>query len=234
MRTSGRKYCVAVVAVAGLLFSATAGAKGDLKGFKKRGVKNVTDPAPQVSLKCKKKGKKGPAYYEVEVKQTLKFNKKVCRWYDQDVDTQFVVLPIPGYEVSKASLSVKSGDVDLYSTGAYTPELDVVQFGSLTIGILEGKNGVWQTQKFKVTDQVKNSSTPEIPFKINIDAAHDTYHWCLLLEKAELVTKYRKKIVPAPLPLVPGLQPPAPFDICSPANPGMFPTPIGLIPVVVD
>jgi len=149
----------------------------------------------------------------ISTTQNIDLDSKNYRWHNEDVSSQFID---PAYKLHKlryAKLCVQYNDVDLTSAGAYTPELDVVQFGQTTIGVLPGENGATQLKCWDVTKRVESSLASHIPFIINVDAAHNRNHWAVYLHNAKLSTCHTPafKIPPFPidprLPLDPRLDP---------------------------
>jgi len=125
------------------------------------------------------------------------------RWHDEDVNDTFADPNFPGYALTSARLCIKYNDVDFTSHHAYTPELNVVQFGSTTIGILPGENGQTLTKCWNVKPRLQKNTGANIPFVVNIDAAHDSKHWAVYLHQAVLSTCHTRTISPPWLPVLP-------------------------------
>ena len=118
--------------------------------------------------------------------------KNDFRWYNDDVNGSFVDPNFPGYPLRSARLCIKYKDVDFTSYGAYTPELDVVQFGKTTLGILPGENGQTLTKCWNVKSRLQKNTSAKIPFIVNVDAAHDFRYWGSIFIK-----RYYLLVIPA-------------------------------------
>ncbi|NOZ51979.1 MAG: hypothetical protein GXP08_02365 [Gammaproteobacteria bacterium] len=138
---------------------------------------------------------------DLSTQQTLNLGKKNYRWYNDDVNSWFVDPSFQEHKLRYGLLCVKYRDVDFTSYGAYTPELDVVQFGKNTIGVLPGNNGQTLTKCWNVTSQLQKNTGPTIPFIINVDAAHSFPYWAVYLHEAKLSTcHFRAGIIIPPWP----------------------------------
>ena len=169
--------------------------------------KNLTEsfslsPDSLRSSKLSVRGKK----CDLSTQQTMNLDPKNYRWHDEDVNSKFADPSFPGYELQSARLCIKYRDVDFTSHHAYTPELNVVQFGRTTIGILPGENGQTLTKCWNVEKRLQKNTHSTIPFIINIDAAHDVPHWAVNLHQAVLSTCHAS-ITPPPYPY-PGIPTP--------------------------
>ncbi len=139
----------------------------------------------------------------LSTQQTIDLNPQNYRWHNEDVNEEFSVLNIPGFILQSARLCIKYHDVDFTSHPAYTPELNVVQFGATTIGILPGENGQTLTKCWDVKSRLQQNTNPSIPFIINIDAAHSRPAWAVYLHKAVLSACYTNVTLPwLPLPYI--------------------------------
>ncbi|MCF6256992.1 MAG: hypothetical protein L3J98_10955 [Gammaproteobacteria bacterium] len=141
---------------------------------------------------------------DLSTRQAMTWDSRSPRWHDDDVNSKFADPNFPGYKLQSARLCIKYKDVDFTSHSAYTPELDVVQFGNTTIGILPGENGQTLTKCWNVKSRLQKNFGPNIPFIINIDAAHNIRYWALFLHQATLSTCHAsitKPPYPIPLPL---------------------------------
>jgi len=139
----------------------------------------------------------------LSTQQTIDLNPQNYRWYNEDVNETFADPDFPGFNLQSARLCIKYRDVDFTSHPAYTPELNVVQFGATTIGILPGENGQTLTKCWNVKPRLQQNTKPTIPFIINIDAAHSRPTWAVYLHKAVLSTCYTNVTAPwLPLPYI--------------------------------
>ncbi|MCF6362487.1 MAG: hypothetical protein L3J88_03880 [Gammaproteobacteria bacterium] len=120
--------------------------------------------------------------------QDMKLDETNFRWHDEDVDSKFADPDFVGYDLQSAKLCIKFKDVDFYSATAYTPELDVVQFGSTVLDILRGSNNKIGEQCWDVKSRLQGNAGPNIPFIVNVDAAHDYNYWGVYLYHAKLTT----------------------------------------------
>jgi len=143
---------------------------------------------------------------DLSTRQTMNWDPLFPRWYNDNVNSGFADPNFPGYKLQSARLCIKYRDVDFTSHSAYTPELDVVQFGDTTIGILPGENEQTLTKCWNVKPRLQKNANPSIPFIINVDAAHDVRTWALFLHRAVLSTCHASIIKP-------------PYPILLPANP---------------
>ncbi|MCF6338028.1 MAG: hypothetical protein L3J84_08760 [Gammaproteobacteria bacterium] len=140
---------------------------------------------------------------DLSTRQVMNLDPGNYRWHDEDVNDTFADPDFPGYALKSARLCIKYNDVDLTSYRAYTPELNVVQFGSSTIGILPGENGKTLTKCWNVKPRLQKNTRANIPFIVNIDAAHDFKHWAVYLHQAALSTCHTRTISPPWLPIPP-------------------------------
>ena len=118
----------------------------------------------------------------------MDLDEKNCRWHNEDVDSTFADPNFVGYNLQSAKLCIKFKDVDFFSATAYTPELDVVQFGSTVLDILRGSNNEIREQCWNVKSRLQGNTEPNIPFIVNVDAAHDYNYWGVYLYHAKLTT----------------------------------------------
>jgi len=141
---------------------------------------------------------------DLSTRQSMEWKPKNPRWHDDDVKSSFADPNFPGYKLQSARLCIKYHDVDLTSHSAHTPELDVVQFGDTTIGILPGENEQTLTKCWNVKSRLQKNTDSSIPFIINVDAAHDIRKWALYLHQATLSTCYASTTIPPyPYPGIP-------------------------------
>jgi len=127
-------------------------------------------------------------YCAVSTKQVIDLDSDNYRWYDEDVDTAFVKPNFPGFALQSARLCISYTDVDFTSHPAYTPELNVVQFGDASLDILPGNNEETLTKCWDVKSRLLKNTNTSIPFIINIDAAHNINNWAVYLHQAVLST----------------------------------------------
>ncbi len=153
---------------------------------------------------------------DIRTKQDMDLGKNNYRWHDDDVNSTFADPDFKGFKLQSARLCIKYKDVDFTSYHAYTPELDVVQFGDTTIGILPGNDGETLTKCWDVKSRLQKNTKPTIPFIINVDAAHDHNYWAVYLYNAVLSTCHTNATIGQPLPPGPGL------PIIGPYTPGPY------------
>ncbi len=120
--------------------------------------------------------------------QNMDLDGKNYRWYNEDVDKAFADPNFVGYKLQSAKLCIKFTDVDFYISTAYTPELNVVLFGSTVLDVLRGKNNETRTQCWNVTSRLQGNTNSNIPFIVNVDAAHSRPYWAVYLDYAKLTT----------------------------------------------
>lgn len=144
-----------------------------------------------------------PVGCDIKTTQKINLHPENYRWYDEDVKSQFVDPAFKDHALLYAKLCVTYKDVDLTSTDAYTPELDVVQFGKTNVGVLPGKNGEKLTQCWNVTKRVSKSLASHIPFIVNVDAAHNRPTWAVHLYNARLSTCHVERFGFPILPILP-------------------------------
>jgi len=138
-----------------------------------------------------------PIGCDIRTKQRIDLDPKNYRWYNEDVNTTFEDPAFKSHLLLNANLCMTYSDVDLTSFGAYTPELDVVQFGKTTLGVLDGTDGEKLTKCWNVTKRVSSSLASHIPFIVNVDAANHKNNWAVFLHEATLSTcHYRNYFVP--------------------------------------
>jgi len=135
-------------------------------------------------------------YCDLTTQQIIDLDSDNYRWYDEDVNTAFVDPNFPGFILQSARLCITYGDVDFTSYPAYTPELDVVQFGATSLDILPGNNGETLTKCWDVKSRLWKNTNTNIPFIINVDAAHNINHWAVYLHRASLSTCHNNLTIP--------------------------------------
>jgi len=145
-------------------------------------------------------------YCDLSTRQTIGLDSDNYRWHDEDVKTAFFDPDFPRSTLQSARLCITYKDVDFTSHSAYTPELNVVQFGATTLDILPGNDGETLTKCWDVKKRLQKNTHSKIPFIINIDAAHDVPHWAVYLHQAVLSTCHAS-ITPPPYPY-PGIPTP--------------------------
>lgn len=133
---------------------------------------------------------------DLSTQQVMDLDPKNYRWHNEDVNKAFADPDFPGFRLTSARLCIKYRDVDFTSYPAYTPELDVVQFGRTTIGILPGENGQTLTKCWNVKSRLQQNTRTNIPFIINVDAAHSRKYWAVNLHRAVLSTCHTASIQP--------------------------------------
>ncbi|HEB94368.1 MAG TPA: hypothetical protein ENI94_13095 [Gammaproteobacteria bacterium] len=132
--------------------------------------------------------------------QDMDLDETNYRWHDEDVDSAFADPNFAGYKLQSAKLCIKFTDVDFYSATAYTPELDVVQFGSTVLDILRGSDKETREQCWDVKSRLQENAGPNIPFIVNVDAAHSRNYWAVYLHYAKLTTCHVGDLGVKPLP----------------------------------
>jgi len=142
-----------------------------------------------------------PIICDIRTNEIIKLNPKNYRWHDEDVKGQFSDPDFKGHRLLYAKLCLKYTDVDLTSTNGFTPELNVVQFGDTTIGVLPGNDNQTLTKCWDVTKRVKSNLASSIPFYVNVDAAHDTNHWAVYLDNAKVSTCHARQFQNPPFPI---------------------------------
>ncbi|NOX91996.1 MAG: hypothetical protein GXP18_05980 [Gammaproteobacteria bacterium] len=141
-------------------------------------------------------------YCALSTKQVMDLDPKNYRWHNEDVNDTFVDPDFGGLTLQSATLCITYKDVDLTSAFAYTPELDVVQFGNTTIGVLPGNNGETLTKCWNVKSRLQKNTHTNIPFIVNVDAAHDTNYWAVYLHRAVLSTCHANLTIPPWPPII--------------------------------
>lgn len=137
---------------------------------------------------------------DLSTQQTMDLNASNYRWHNEDVNETFVDPSFNGFKLQSATLCIKYNDVDFTSASAYTPELDVVQFGKTTLAVLPGNNGETRTECWDVKSRLQQNTSANIPFIVNVDAAQDYPFWAVYLYEARLSTCHVSKgtIIPCP------------------------------------
>ncbi len=154
-----------------------------------RAEKNLTE---SFSLPSRLPARRGRC--DLSTQQVMNLDPKNYRWHNEDVNKPFADPDFPGFKLTSARLCIKYRDVDFTSHSAYTPELDVVQFGRTTIGILPGENGQTLTKCWNVKSRLQKNANANIPFIINVDAAHNRRYWAVYLHQAVLSTCHTASI----------------------------------------
>jgi len=127
-------------------------------------------------------------YCGVSTRQVIDLDSDNYRWHNEDVNTAFVAPDFPEFALQSARLCISYSDVNFTSPTAYTPELNVVQFGDTSLDILPGNNGETLTKCWDVKSRLKKNTNINIPLIINIDAAHNINNWAVYLHQAVLST----------------------------------------------
>jgi len=135
----------------------------------------------------------------ISTRQVMNLHPENYRWHNEDVNDSFVDPNYIGHTLKSAKLCIKYNDVDFTSTYAYTPELNVVQLGSTTLDVLPGNNGKTLEKCWDVKPRLQQNTRANIPFIINVDAAHDINYWAVYLHHAKLSTCHQRKIIFPPI-----------------------------------
>ena len=118
-----------------------------------------------------------------------------CLWHDEDIDVEFGIPNIPGYTMVSADIQLNYADADFNDVSVWDePEVDIVGIGdsSFSVDVLKGKTNEKATASWKVLNQIKNdSASGSLGFQGNIDALHNSNHWCLVVNTATLTTYWK-------------------------------------------
>jgi len=140
---------------------------------------------------------------DIQTNQKIDLDPTNYRWFDEDAKANFIDPAYKSHYLRYAKLCVKYQDVDLTSFNAFTPELNVVQFGKTSLGVLPGNDGETLTKCWDVSRRVLDSLASHIPFYVNVDSAHEKNYWAVNLHYANLSTCHVKNYIKPPYPIDP-------------------------------